>query len=60
MIGSVNSNVTQYRDAIDTLLGFDDWFLDEFVTGVFTPDEFERAFKTGDDVVKSVIEFDSL
>ncbi|WP_137287670.1 glucose 1-dehydrogenase [Halorussus salinisoli] len=60
LVGSVNSNVAQYRDAIKTLAEFDDWFLDELLTGVFAPSEHDQAFKTGDQVIKSVIEFDTL
>ena len=60
LVGSVNSNVSQYRDATATLAGFDEGFLDDLVTGVFAPAECEQAFERGDDVIKSVVQFNSL
>jgi threonine dehydrogenase-like Zn-dependent dehydrogenase len=60
LVGSVNSNVRHYEAAVETLQTFDDWFLDDLVTGVFAPTELDAAFEQGDDVIKSVVEFDSL
>lgn len=60
LIGSVNSNVRHFDAAISSLSRFPNWFTDALVTGVFTPEDAERAFETGDDVIKTVIQFDSL
>ncbi|UPV76828.1 glucose 1-dehydrogenase (plasmid) [Halorussus limi] len=60
LLGSVNSNVEQYEAAEESLAAFPEWFTDELVTGVYGPDEVERAFETGDDVIKTVVEFDTL
>ncbi|MFC4551098.1 MULTISPECIES: glucose 1-dehydrogenase [Halorussus] len=60
LLGSVNSNVAQYETAKASLAAFPDWFADALVTDVHDPDEVERAFETGDDVIKSVVEFDTV
>ncbi|SIR65555.1 Threonine dehydrogenase [Haladaptatus litoreus] len=60
LLGSVNSNVEQYKAARETLSAFPDWFIDELITGVYDPEEVERAFETGDDVIKTVVEFDTV
>lgn len=60
LFGSVNSHVPHFEAAKDSLAEFPDWFVDELITGVYAPEEAERAFETGDDVIKTVVEFDSL
>ncbi|MUV56979.1 glucose dehydrogenase, partial [Halogeometricum sp. CBA1124] len=59
LFGSVNSNVEQYEAAKDRLAAFPDWFTDALVTGVYDPDDADAAFETGDDVIKTVVEFDT-
>ncbi|SIR76023.1 Threonine dehydrogenase [Haladaptatus litoreus] len=59
LFGSVNSNVRQFEAAKTRLAEFPNWFFDEFVTGVYAPREAEAAFKTGDDIIKTVVEFDT-
>ncbi|MDS0301136.1 glucose 1-dehydrogenase [Halogeometricum sp. S1BR25-6] len=59
LFGSVNSNIGQYEAARERLSEFPDWFLDAFVTGVYAPQEVESAFETGEDVIKTVVEFDT-
>ncbi|WP_224450305.1 glucose 1-dehydrogenase [Haloprofundus salilacus] len=59
LFGSVNSNVRQFETARNRLAEFPDWFADAFVTGVYSPEEAEAAFETGDDVIKTVVEFDT-
>lgn len=59
LLGSVNSNILQYEAAKESLIELPDWFTDEFVTGTYSPDKVERAFETGDDVIKTVIKFDA-
>lgn len=60
VFGSVNSNVRQFELARETLKAFPDWFVDELITGVYTPEEVTEAFETGEDRIKTVIEFDTL
>ncbi|WP_049972665.1 glucose 1-dehydrogenase [Haladaptatus cibarius] len=60
LLGSVNSNIGQYKAAKETLSAFPDWFTDDLITGVYDPGEVERAFETGDDVIKTVVEFDTV
>ncbi|WP_224337569.1 glucose 1-dehydrogenase [Haloprofundus halobius] len=59
LFGSVNSNVRQFETAKERLVGFPDWFTDALVTGVYAPEQAEAAFETGDDVIKTVVEFDT-
>lgn len=60
IVGSVNSNVTQYETAVEHLRDFPDWFTDALVTGVYEPTELEAAFARVDDRIKSVVEFNTL
>ncbi|KTG11476.1 glucose dehydrogenase [Haloprofundus marisrubri] len=59
LFGSVNSNYEQYEAAIDRLKEFPEWFVDEFITGVYSPENAEAAFEDGDGVIKTVVEFDT-
>lgn len=56
LVGSVNSNVSHFERAVDTLGDLPGWFLDELVTGVYGVDEFERAFADDDTTIKSAVE----
>lgn len=60
LFGSVNSNVHHFEAAKESLASFPSWFTDSLITGVHTPNEVERAFETGDEMIKTVIEFDTL
>jgi threonine dehydrogenase-like Zn-dependent dehydrogenase len=60
LVGSVNSNRRHYEAAVGTLQSYPEWFYDALVTGVFDPSEVDEAFEQGDDVIKSVVEFDSV
>lgn len=57
LVGSVNSNVSHFRQAVDTLAALPSWFLDDLVTGVYGMDEFERAFADDDTTIKTAVEF---
>ncbi|RQG97930.1 glucose 1-dehydrogenase [Natrarchaeobius chitinivorans] len=60
LVGSVNSHRGHFEAAVDTLAQLPDWFTDDLVTGVYDVSEFESAFDTGDDVVKTAVEFDRI
>jgi len=60
LIGTVNSHVTEFEDAVDTLEEMPDWLLEELLTTVATPENVGPAFEDGDDQIKAVVEFDSL
>jgi threonine dehydrogenase-like Zn-dependent dehydrogenase len=60
LVGSVNSSVPHFEAAIESLARFSDWFLDALITGVYPPDVVKSVFETGDDVIKTVVEFDTL
>ncbi|ELZ01945.1 glucose 1-dehydrogenase [Natrialba asiatica] len=59
LLGTVNSHRGHFEAAIDTLSQLPEWFTDELVTGVYDLDEYTEAFKDGDDVVKTAVEFDA-
>lgn len=60
LLGSVNSHVPHFERAIDTLAGYPDWLTDAIITDVFHPGDVDRAFETGTDRIKTVVEFDTL
>ncbi len=60
LLGSVNSNVRHYEAAKTSLAEFPDWFTDALITGVYEPESVEQAFETGDDLIKTVVQFDTL
>jgi threonine dehydrogenase-like Zn-dependent dehydrogenase len=60
LVGSVNSSVPHFEAARDSLATSPDWFLDALITSVHPPSDVDAAFETGDDVIKTVIEFDTL
>jgi glucose 1-dehydrogenase len=57
LVGSVNSHRGHFEAATDTLEGLPEWLFDDLVTGVYGLGEYRRAFETGDDVVKTAVEF---
>ncbi len=57
MVGSVNSHVSHFETAAESLASMSEWFLDKLVTGVYGLDEFERAFDDGDTIIKTAIQF---
>jgi threonine dehydrogenase-like Zn-dependent dehydrogenase len=59
IVGSVNSGRHHFRAAADTLLGFPDWFIEAFVTGVHDLDRFEDAFVDDDTSIKRAVQFAS-
>ncbi|UPM44133.1 glucose 1-dehydrogenase [Halocatena salina] len=59
VFGSVNSNQSQYEQARETLTAFPDWFVDALITDVYAPDDVGAAFETGNERIKTVIEFDT-
>jgi threonine dehydrogenase-like Zn-dependent dehydrogenase len=57
MVGSVNSGSEHFAAAADRLAGLPDWLFDELVTGLHTPETFERAFVDDETSIKTAIEF---
>ena len=57
LVGSVNSGVSDFESGVDTLLGLDDAFLDDLVTGVYGIDDLDAAFATDDSTIKTAVEF---
>ncbi|MBZ6495079.1 glucose 1-dehydrogenase [Natrinema longum] len=59
LVGSVNSHVTHFEAACETLSALPDWFGDALVTDVFEPAAVDDAFSRSPDRIKTVIEFGS-
>ncbi len=59
VFGSVNSNASQYELARETLGAFPEWFVDDLITEVYSPEGVEEAFETGQERIKTVVEFES-
>ncbi|MFB6152607.1 MAG: glucose 1-dehydrogenase [Haloarculaceae archaeon] len=59
LLGSVNSHVPHFEAARETLAAYPDWFTDAVITHVYPPGDVEAAFETGEDRIKTVIEFDA-
>lgn len=57
LVGSVNSHVPHFDDARESLAAYPNWFTDAVVTDVFSPEGVDTAFETGDDRIKTVVEF---
>ncbi|MFP8952904.1 glucose 1-dehydrogenase [Natrialbaceae archaeon A-arb3/5] len=57
LLGTVNSHRGHFESAIDTLAQLPEWFTDDLVTDVAPLESFQSAFETGDDVVKTAVEF---
>lgn len=60
ILGSVNSHVSHFEAAKKSLDSFPEWFIEELITDVYPPQESMKAFEMGNDIIKTVIEFDSL
>lgn len=60
LLGTVNSGRPHFERAVRTLDSLPDWFLADLVTDVAGLDSFERAFRDGDSVIKTAIEFSQL
>jgi threonine dehydrogenase-like Zn-dependent dehydrogenase len=60
LLGSVNSHVSHFQRAIDTLLGYPDRVTDAIITDVFAPDAVDAAFEPDSDRIKTVVEFGTL
>ena len=59
LLGTVNSHRGHFESAVDTLSQLPTWFTDDLVTGVYGLDEYERAFESGNNVIKTVIGFET-
>lgn len=59
LVGSVNSSYPHFEAARAALAEMPEWFLDALITDVHSPADIDAAFRTGDEVIKSVVEFDS-
>ncbi|MFC5969822.1 glucose 1-dehydrogenase [Halomarina salina] len=57
LVGTVNSNVSHFQGAIETLDALPDWLFDAIVTDVVPVDDFERAFTEDESTIKTAIEF---
>ena len=60
LVGTVNSNVSHFEGAIETLGTLPDWLFDALVTDVVGVEDFERAFSEGESTIKTAIEFSDL
>jgi len=60
LIGTVNSHVKHFEDAVETLDEMPDWLLEDLVTTLTTPEDMAPAFEDDDDQLKGVVEFDTL
>ncbi|WP_049921210.1 glucose 1-dehydrogenase [Halopiger djelfimassiliensis] len=60
LLGTVNSHRGHFESAVDTLAQLPEWFTDDLVTGVYGLEDFRAAFETGDTVVKTAVEFDTI
>lgn len=58
LLGVVNSRKSHFRAGAEWLSGTPEAVLDELVTGVYGPDEIDRAFKDSDETMKAVVSFD--
>ncbi|MWG36253.1 glucose 1-dehydrogenase [Halomarina oriensis] len=59
IVGSVNSGAAHFESAVDTLTDLPDWFVDEFVSGVYHLDDAPDAFVADDAVLKTAVQFDT-
>lgn len=57
LVGSVNSNVSQFEAAVDALCELPAWFLDALVTDVYGTDEYVRAFTDDETTIKTAVQF---
>ena len=59
LFGSVNSNLRHFEAATESLAEFPEGFTNALITNVYAPDEVEQAFQKGDDVIRTVVEFNT-
>jgi threonine dehydrogenase-like Zn-dependent dehydrogenase len=57
IVGSVNSRVPHFEDAMVSLTNMPSWVLDDLVTGVHPLADFEAAFDDDDTTIKTAVEF---
>ncbi|MFC7154983.1 glucose 1-dehydrogenase [Halomarina halobia] len=60
LVGSVNSNRDHFEAAVETLAGLPEWVLESLVTDVVGVEDYDRAFRDDDTVIKAALEFDTL
>ncbi|MDS0293354.1 glucose 1-dehydrogenase [Halogeometricum luteum] len=59
LVGSVNSHVSHFESAVDTLAELPPWFTDALVTNVYGLDDFASAFDDDDTTIKTAVQFDT-
>ncbi|RQG86664.1 glucose dehydrogenase [Natrarchaeobius halalkaliphilus] len=59
ILGSVNSHLRHFESAKESLARVPDWFTDDIITDVFSPINAEQALSSGNNRIKTVIEFDT-
>ena len=57
IVGSVNSNVSQFEAAVDSLGSLSESFLESLVTGIYGLDAFDQAFVDDDTTIKNAVQF---
>lgn len=57
LLGSVNSHISHFERAKESLAAFPDWFLDTLITGVYSPNKATKAFEDDHGAIKTVIQF---
>ncbi|PSP55774.1 glucose dehydrogenase [Halobacteriales archaeon QS_1_67_19] len=57
LVGSVNSGVSHFEAAVETLAELPTWFLEDLVTGVYELEEFDAAFEGDETTIKTAIQF---
>ncbi|WP_135851533.1 glucose 1-dehydrogenase [Halorussus salinus] len=60
LVGSVNSNVSHFEAAVETLGEFPAWFLDDLVTGVHDLGNYEAAFAQDETTIKTAVQFSQI
>ncbi|WP_276300521.1 glucose 1-dehydrogenase [Halorussus lipolyticus] len=61
LVGSVNSNVSHFESAVETLADLPEWLFDDLVTGVHGLDDYEAAFADGDETtIKTAVQFSQI
>jgi threonine dehydrogenase-like Zn-dependent dehydrogenase len=57
VLGSVNSNITHFESAVESLSDFPTWLIKEIVTDTYPLAEFENAFCNDASTIKTVLDF---
>ena len=60
LVGSVNSNVSHFEAAVETLGEFPAWFVDDLVTGVHDLGNYEAAFAQDETTIKTAVQFSQI